>query len=64
VAGASEEASNTIQSVASATEELSTSLGEIGRQVRKFNRIAEAAVVQAQQTDGRIGKSSLAAGDR
>ena len=61
VAGASEEASNTIQSVASATEQLSTSLGEIGRQVRKFNRIAEAAVVQAQQTDGRIGKLSLAA---
>jgi methyl-accepting chemotaxis protein len=45
VAGASDEAANTIQSVASATEELSTSLGEIGRQVRKFNRIAEAAVV-------------------
>jgi methyl-accepting chemotaxis protein len=61
VAGASEEASNTIQSVASATEELSTSVGEIGRQVRESNRIAEAAVVQAQQTDGRIGKPSLAA---
>jgi methyl-accepting chemotaxis protein len=61
VAGASEEASNTIQSVASATEELSTSVGEIGRQVRESNRIAEAAVVQAQQTDGRIGKLSLAA---
>jgi methyl-accepting chemotaxis protein len=61
VAGSSEEASNTIQSVASATEELSTSVGEIGRQVRESNRIAEAAVIQAQETDGRIGKLSLAA---
>jgi len=61
VAGASEEASNTIQSVASATEELSTSVEEIGRQVRESNRIAEAAVVQAQETDGRIGKLSRAA---
>jgi methyl-accepting chemotaxis protein len=61
VAGASEEASNTIQSVASATEELSTSVEEIGRQARESNRIAEAAVVQAQETDGRIGKLSRAA---
>jgi methyl-accepting chemotaxis protein len=61
VAGASEEASSNIQSVASATEELSTSVNEIGRRVRDSNRIAEAAVVQAQETDGRIGKLSRAA---
>ena len=61
VAGASEEASTNIQSVASATEELSTSIGEIGRQVRESNRIAEAAVQQAEATDGRIGKLSRAA---
>ena len=61
VADASEEASTNIQSVASATEELSTSIGEIGRQVRESNRIAEAAVEQAQATDGRIGKLSRAA---
>ena len=61
VAGASEEASSNIQSVASATEELSTSVDEIGRRVRDSNRIAEAAVLQAQQTDGRIGKLSRAA---
>jgi methyl-accepting chemotaxis protein len=61
VAGASEEASNNIQSVASATEELSSSVEEIGRQVRESNRIAESAVVQAQETDGRIGKLSRAA---
>jgi methyl-accepting chemotaxis protein len=61
VAGASEEASSNMQSVATATEELSTSVDEIGRRVRDSNRIAEAAVLQAEQTDGRIGKLSRAA---
>jgi methyl-accepting chemotaxis protein len=61
VAGASEEASTTMQSVAAATEELSTSVDEIGKRVRESNRIAETAVVQAQQTDERIGKLSRAA---
>jgi methyl-accepting chemotaxis protein len=60
-AGASEEASGNMQSVATATEQLSTSVGEIGGRVRESSRIAEAAVLQAQQTDGRIGKLSLAA---
>jgi methyl-accepting chemotaxis protein/CHASE3 domain sensor protein len=60
-AGASEQASSNMQSVASATEELSASVDEIGRQVQESNRIAEAAVGQAQQTDGRIGKLSRAA---
>jgi methyl-accepting chemotaxis protein len=61
VAGASEEASTNMQSVATATEELSTSVDEIGRRVRDSNRIAEAAVLQAEQTDSRIGKLSRAA---
>ncbi|WP_079545154.1 methyl-accepting chemotaxis protein [Bradyrhizobium lablabi] len=61
VAGASEEASSSMQSVASATEELSASVDEIGRRVRDSNKIAEDAVLQAQQTDGRIGKLSRAA---
>ena len=61
VAGASEEASSNMQSVASATEELSTSVDEIGRRVKESSQIAEAAVLQAQQTDGRIGKLSRAA---
>jgi methyl-accepting chemotaxis protein len=61
VAGASEEASSNMQSVATATEELSASVDEIGRRVRESNQIAEAAVLQAQQTDGRIGKLSRAA---
>jgi methyl-accepting chemotaxis protein len=61
VADASEEASSNMQSVATATEELSTSVDEIGRRVRDSNRITEAAVRQAQETDGRIGKLSRAA---
>ena len=61
VADASETASSNIQSVASATEELSASVDAIGKQVRESNRIAEAAVNQAQQTDARIGKLSRAA---
>ena len=61
VADASEQASSNMQSVATATEQLSTSVDEIGRRVRESNRIAEAAVLQAQQTDGRIGKLSRAA---
>ncbi len=63
VAGASEEASTNIQSVASATEELSASIGEIGRQVRESSSIAEAAVAQARATDTRIGKLSRAAAE-
>ena len=61
VANLSEEASGNIQSVASATEELSVSVDAIGKQVRESNKIAEAAVTQAQQTDARIGKLSRAA---
>jgi len=60
-AGASEQASSNMQSIAAATEELAASVDEIGRQVQESNRIAEAAVLQAQQTDGRIGKLSRAA---
>ncbi len=61
VSGSSAEASNNMQSVASATEELSASVDEIGRRVRESSQIAEAAVLQAQQTDGRISKLSRAA---
>src|SRR5215470_16377280 len=61
VAGVSEQASANMQSVATATEELSASVEEIGRQVRDSSRIAEGAVVQAKETDSRIGKLSHAA---
>jgi len=61
VAGASEEASANVHSVASATEELSASVVEIGRQAHESSRIAAAAVDQAERTDERIAKLSLAA---
>ncbi len=54
MAGAPREASSNVQSVASATEELSASVDEIGRQVPESSRIAAAAVTQAEQTDARI----------
>src|SRR5260370_16883899 len=59
--GRQEEGPGNMQSGAAATEQLSISVDEIGRRVRESNRIAEAAVLQAQQTDGRIGKLSRAA---
>ena len=61
VAAASEETSANVQSVASATEEMATSVNEIGRQVVDSNRIANEAVDQAKKTDARIGELSLAA---
>jgi methyl-accepting chemotaxis protein len=61
VAGASEEASANVQSVASATEQLSAAVCEIGRQVKESSRIAESAVTQAERTDERIAKLSHAA---
>ncbi|MGY8632056.1 methyl-accepting chemotaxis protein [Bradyrhizobium sp. 14AA] len=61
VACVSERASSNIQSVATSTEELSASIEEIGRQVRASSRIAEAAVLQARETDSRIGDLSHAA---
>lgn len=60
-AATSDEASSNMQSVATATEELSLSVNEIGRQVQNSSRIAESAVDQARQTDARIGELSRAA---
>ena len=61
VAGASEEASSNVQSVASATEELSSSVHEISRQAQESARMANAAVEQARQTNGRVSELSKAA---
>jgi methyl-accepting chemotaxis protein len=61
VAAASEETSTNVQSVASATEQMASSVSEIGRQVENSTRIANEAVVQAQQTDARITELSEAA---
>jgi methyl-accepting chemotaxis protein len=61
VATASDEASANVNSVASATEQMSSSIGEIGRQAQESTRIAVEAVGQAQQTDVRINDLSTAA---
>jgi methyl-accepting chemotaxis protein len=61
VGSASEEASTNVQSVASATEEMVASIGEIGRQVQESNQIASQAVDQAAKTDDRIIKLAQAA---
>ena len=62
VAGASEEASTNVQSVASATEQMAGSISEISRQVLESSRIAGDAVKQAEKTDARITALSEAAG--
>ena len=61
VVNASEDASNNVQSVASATEELASSVREISAQVQESNRIAASAVKQADETDSRINALSQAA---
>jgi methyl-accepting chemotaxis protein len=61
VAAASEQASANVQSVASATEEMASSVNEIGRQVQESSRISNDAVEQARKTDDRILKLSQAA---
>src|SRR5581483_2598844 len=57
----SRDASSNVQSVATATEELSSSVGEIGRQVRETARIAGEAVDQARATTDHVGGLSKAA---
>jgi len=61
VAGASEEASANVQSVATATGQLSSSVGEIGRRVQESARVAGDAVGQARSTTDRGGEFSKAA---
>ncbi|CCD96237.1 putative sensory transducer protein [Bradyrhizobium sp. ORS 375] len=61
VAAASEEASANVQAVASATEELTSSVKEISRQVQESARIASDAVDQARRTNDRVGELSKAA---
>jgi methyl-accepting chemotaxis protein len=61
VAAASEEASTNVQSVASATEELSSSITEISRQVQESARMAGDAVGQARTTTDRVSELSKAA---
>jgi methyl-accepting chemotaxis protein len=58
---ASGEASANVHSVAAASEELATSIGEISRQVDSSASIAGEAVEQARKTDARISQLSQAA---
>jgi methyl-accepting chemotaxis protein len=62
VSGASSEASDNIRSVATAIEEMTSSVGEIGRQVQESSSIAQSAVEHAKTTDARIAALSQAAG--
>ena len=61
VAGGSEEASTNVHSVASAAEEMSSSVREISRQVQDSSRIAGEAVTQAHATTERVSELSRAA---
>jgi methyl-accepting chemotaxis protein len=61
VAAASEEASTNVQSVASATEEMTLSVNEISRQVQDSARMANDAVDQARKTNDRVSELSKAA---
>jgi methyl-accepting chemotaxis protein len=61
VATASEQASHNVQSVASATSEMGSSIDEIRRQVQVSTTIAAEAVKQAEKTDGRINDLARAA---
>ncbi|WP_027554608.1 methyl-accepting chemotaxis protein [Bradyrhizobium sp. Cp5.3] len=58
---ASGEATGNVQSVATATEELSSSVNEISRQVQESARMASEAVGQARTTTERVSELSIAA---
>jgi methyl-accepting chemotaxis protein len=61
VASGSNEASCNVQAVAAATEELTSSVTEISRQVQGSARIAGEAVAQAQKTNDRVSELAKAA---
>ena len=61
VNSASEAASSNVQAVATATDQMTGSIGEIGRQVQNSSRIASEAVTQAEKTDARVNELSTAA---
>ncbi|WP_158639280.1 HAMP domain-containing methyl-accepting chemotaxis protein [Elioraea rosea] len=61
VSAATEQASANVQTVASATEELASSVQEISRQVVSSTAIANRAVAQAGETDGKMQGLSAAA---
>jgi methyl-accepting chemotaxis protein len=60
-AAASEAASTSVSTVAAATEELASSVAEIGRQVEHSSEVAEAAVNKVQQTTEMVSGLAAAA---
>src|SRR5205814_2298452 len=60
---ASDEASASVSTVAAATEELASSIAEIGRQVTHSSSVADSAVVKAEQTTEMVA-SLTAAGEK
>jgi len=61
VANSAEEASVNVQTVATASEQLSNSISEISRQVSNSTQVASRAVADAHQTDARMQTLSEAA---
>ena len=61
VADGADQASNSMQTVASATEELTSSINEITRQVGQSSSIAQAAAQEAESTDRTVGGLAAAA---
>jgi methyl-accepting chemotaxis protein len=61
VAAASEQASTNVRSVALATEEMTSSVDEISRQVQTSANIANDAVEQARKTNDRVAELAKAA---
>lgn len=51
-----------MQSVSSASEEMTSSISEISRQVQESSRVADVAVEQAQRTNARVAELTKAAG--
>ena len=62
VAAASQQSSASVQSAAAASEQMVCSATEIGRQVGESQKVANAAVQQAEQTTVRIAELSECAG--
>ncbi len=60
-ADASRDVSESIQSTATATEEITSSVNEIGRQVLESSRVAQIAVAQAEKTNASVSQLSKAA---
>jgi methyl-accepting chemotaxis protein len=61
VADASSQASHNVQSVAAATDEMTSTVNEISRQMQESSKIAAEAVAQASKTDERMAALSQSA---